>query len=99
MKQPAFLLVSSLVAVLPFFACEDSSNNGQDAGATNDAQFNVPETSVAPGTDAAMPTDGAAPTDAADAASATSATVSVTKAGAADPGVSVVFQDATGAVT
>jgi hypothetical protein len=90
MNRPAALaFVSSVLAVAPFFACEDPSTGGAyDAGAF-DGAFTAP--------DATSPDSSLPPGDAAqEAAPIDTATVVVTDAGAPVPGVTVVFQDAAG---
>ena len=90
MKRPTRLVfVSSVLAVVPFFACEDSSSNNNasfDAGSF-DSAFVPPDGSV---TDA-PPVDAPADTTPSD-----TATVVVTKGGAPSAGVAVVFEDAAG---
>jgi hypothetical protein len=101
MKRVAAVCVSSIVCVFsaaPFVACEDSSGTPPGGVVGTDASFNTPETAPQPPTDAAIdnftpPVDGGQ-----DAAPADSVTVVVTKDGAPDPGVAVVFQSSAGAV-
>jgi hypothetical protein len=89
-RSTAFVLVSSLgvAAASTILACEDKSSQSPDydAGAY-DASFQVPEASTP---------DSAAPDAPQEAAPSSTATVIVTKAGAPDPGVTVVFEDAAG---
>ncbi|MDB4935252.1 MAG: hypothetical protein JWP87_2224 [Labilithrix sp.] len=92
MKRAAALVVSSLVSVLPFAACDDTATNTATPTPTNDASF-TPEGSM-PGVDGAIPQGQDAGQD---APAGDTATVVVTKGGAPDPGVSVVFHDAAGA--
>jgi hypothetical protein len=91
MNRPAALaFVSSVLAAVPFFACEDpsSTNASYDAGAF-DGAFTPP--------DATSPDSSLPPGDAAqEAAPLNTATVVVTDAGVPVPGVTVVFQDAAG---
>jgi hypothetical protein len=85
MNRPfGLVFVSSVLAAVPFFACENSSSTSApyDAGSL-DASFTPPE--------AATPDTSPPPPP-------STATVIVTKAGVPDPGVSVVFQDAAGKV-
>jgi hypothetical protein len=85
MNRPVGLVfVSSVLAAVPFFACEgpSSTSSPYDAGSL-DAAFTPPE--------AATPDTSPPPPP-------STATVIVTKAGVPDPGVSVVFQDAAGKV-
>lgn len=91
MKRPtALVFVSSVLAVVPFFACEDTSSNNNasfDAGSF-DSAFVPPDGSV---TDAPPPLDAPA-----DTTPSNTATVVVTKGGAPSAGVTVVFEDAAG---
>lgn len=100
MKRAAAVCVSSMICVVsaaPFVACDTSSSNAPAGGGGTDASFNVPETSAPPPNDAAV--DGLTPVDGGeDAAPNDSATVVVTKDGAPDPGVTVVFQSGAGDV-
>ena len=88
-----------MLAVGSFAACEDSS--GSTSGGTlgsDAASFNPPEGGPLPQPDAAI--DGATlPLDAGpDAAPADTLAVVVTKDGAPDPGVTVLFQSSAGAI-
>jgi hypothetical protein len=100
MKRSARASVASILVLgaASFLACEDSS--GSSSGATFDpdaSTFNGPETAPPPPNDASI--DNLTPPNEAgqDAAPADTATVVVTKDGAPDPGVSVVFQSSAGA--
>jgi hypothetical protein len=89
-RSTAFVLVSSLgvAAASTILACEDTSSQSPDydAGAY-DASFQAPEASTP---------DSFVPDAPQEAAPSNTATVLVTKAGAPDPGVTVVFEDAAG---
>jgi hypothetical protein len=89
-RSSAFVLVSSLgvAAASTILACEDTSSQSPDydAGAY-DASFQAPEASTP---------DSFVPDAPQEAAPSNTATVIVTKAGAPDPGVTVVFEDAAG---
>lgn len=102
MKRAAAACVSSIVCVLctaPFVACEDSSGSSSGGLFETDAStFNTPETGPLPPADAAVDAF-TPPADAGqDAAPPDSVTVLVTKDGAPDPGVTVLFQSSAGAV-
>jgi hypothetical protein len=100
MKRAPAVVVSSIACVLcavPFMACESSSGSSSGVLPGNDGSFNTPESGPVVGPEAGL--DGFTPSESgADAAPPDSATVVVTKDGAADPGVTVVFQSNAGAV-
>jgi len=103
MKRAATVCLSSIVCVLsaaPFVACEDSSGSTSGGVFGTDASpFNTPETGPQPQPDAADVDGFTPPVDAGqDAAPADSVTVVVTKDGAPDPGVTVLFQSSAGAI-
>lgn len=97
-RLPARFLVASILSALPFVACDDDTKGSSNDGGTD---------STVPGVDGSMPANDAglpdnyvpqadSGHDAGQDAGPPSATVVVTKGGAPDVGVTVVFQDAAG---
>ncbi len=101
MRASSLVFVTSVLSLLPFVACDDPTNGGKDGG--NDGTAPGVDGSQLPAEDAGLPDNYIAQQDAGqgagqDAGPPTTATVVVTKSGAPDVGVSVVFQDVSGAL-
>jgi hypothetical protein len=94
MKRPsAFLLVGSVLAILPFAGCEDDPTSpAKDAG--TDSPAHPVDGGPLPEVDGSTP-DGSV-FDAGQDAGPPPVTVVVTKGGLPDQGVNVIFQDASG---
>ncbi len=98
--RSTLVFVASVLSLLPFVACDDGNNDASKDGGS-DGTTGQGDGSVLPADDAGLPDNYVPAPDSGqdagqDAGPPTTATVIVTKGGAPDVGVTVVFEDAAG---